>query len=104
MKPATRFAVMSTSSTRADVLNCLSAGFPRVRLQAAVGQRADHCLNDLFSGRIYVPRWLADGDGYKTEVPLPLMSGGKAETHAPPERHFAAARARNVEQGNCQTP
>ena len=61
-RPATRFAVMSTSKTRADVLNCLTVGFHGFvyKLQSDVDLLA--AIIDLLSGRICVPRWLADGD------------------------------------------
>jgi DNA-binding NarL/FixJ family response regulator len=67
--PATRFAVMSTSNTRADVLNCLSAGFHGFVYKLQSDDELIAALNDLLSGRIYVPRWLADGDDSKTEIP-----------------------------------
>lgn len=69
VNPATRFAVMSTSNTRADVLNCLSAGFHGFVYKLQSDNELITALNDLLSGRIYVPRWLADGDDGKTEVP-----------------------------------
>jgi len=69
LSPATRFAVMSTSNTRADVLSCLSAGFHGFvhKLQSDEGLLT--AINDLLSGRIYVPRWLADGDVDRPEIP-----------------------------------
>ena len=67
--PATRFAVMSTSNTRADVLNCLSAGFHGFVHKLQSDQELIIAINDLLSGRIYVPRWLADGDDDEVEVP-----------------------------------
>jgi DNA-binding NarL/FixJ family response regulator len=60
--PATRFAVMSTSNTRADVLNCLSAGFHGFVHKLQSDEDLLTAINDLLSGRIYVPRSLADGD------------------------------------------
>jgi DNA-binding NarL/FixJ family response regulator len=69
VSPETRFAVMSTSNTRADVLNCLSAGFHGFVYKLQSDSELITALNDLLSGRIYVPRWLADGDDGKTEIP-----------------------------------
>jgi DNA-binding NarL/FixJ family response regulator len=67
--PETRFAVMSTSNTRADVLSCLSAGFHGFVHKLQSDQDLLTAINDLLSGRIYVPRWLADGDDDRPEVP-----------------------------------
>jgi DNA-binding NarL/FixJ family response regulator len=63
--PTTRFAVMSTSNTRADVMNCLSAGFHGFIYKLQSEEEFLAAVSDLLSGRIYVPRWLAD-----TAVPL----------------------------------
>jgi DNA-binding NarL/FixJ family response regulator len=60
--PETRFAVMSTSTTRADVLSCLSAGFHGFVHKLQSDEDLLTAITDLLSGRIYVPRWLADGD------------------------------------------
>src|SRR5262245_9653239 len=62
LNPQTRFAVMSNSNTRADVLNCLSAGFHGFVYKLQSDDELLTAINDLLSGRIYVPRWLADGD------------------------------------------
>lgn len=67
--PQTRFAVMSTSNTRADVLNCLSAGFHGFVYKLQSDNELVTAVNDLLSGRIYVPRWLADGDDGRPEIP-----------------------------------
>lgn len=61
-RPATRVAVMSTSNTRADVLGCLSAGFHGFIYKLQSDEELLTAIGDLLSGRIYVPRWLADGD------------------------------------------
>lgn len=58
--PATRFAVMSTSHTRADVLTCLSAGFHGFLNKLQPAEEILAAVHDLLSGRIYVPRWLAE--------------------------------------------
>jgi len=68
LSPATRFAVMSTSNTRADVLSCLSAGFHGFVNKLQPAEEILAAINDLLSGRIYVPRWLADGDDNTTDV------------------------------------
>jgi DNA-binding NarL/FixJ family response regulator len=67
--PTTRFAVMSTSNTRADVLNCLSAGFHGFVYKLQSDAELLAAINDLLSGRIYVPRWLADGEAGSPAVP-----------------------------------
>lgn len=68
ISPTTRFALMSMSNTRADVLTCLSAGFHGFvcKLQSADDILA--AINDMLSGRIYVPRWVADGDDSTPEA------------------------------------
>jgi DNA-binding NarL/FixJ family response regulator len=71
--PTTRFAVMSTSNTRADVLNCLSAGFHGFVYKLQSDEEFLAAINDLLSGRIYVPRWLADGEDTSPAVP-PLVN------------------------------
>jgi DNA-binding NarL/FixJ family response regulator len=71
--PTTRFAVMSTSNTRADVLNCLSAGFHGFVYKLQSDEEFLAAINDLLSGRIYVPRWLADGEDRRPAVP-PLVN------------------------------
>ena len=67
--PATRFALMSTSNTRADVLSCLSAGFHGFVHKLQSDQELISAINDLLSGRIYVPQWLVDGDDDSPEIP-----------------------------------
>jgi DNA-binding NarL/FixJ family response regulator len=68
LSPATRFAVISTSNTRADVLSCLSAGFHGFVHKLQPDEDLLTAINDLLSGRIYVPRWLADCDDYRPEA------------------------------------
>ncbi len=66
--PNTRFALMSQSRARSDVIEAISTGFhgfickmdPEADLFAAI--------KDLLSGRIYVPRWVADDDGGNNEI------------------------------------
>ena len=69
LHPMTRFAVMSASNTRADVLNCLSAGFHGFVYKLQADEELLTAINDLLSGRIYVPKWLADGDDDRAERP-----------------------------------
>jgi DNA-binding NarL/FixJ family response regulator len=69
LSPTTRFAVMSTSNTRADVLNCLSAGFHGFVNKLQSDAELLGAIKDLLSGRIYVPRWIADGDDHGPELP-----------------------------------
>jgi DNA-binding CsgD family transcriptional regulator len=70
-----RVAVMSMSRTRADVLNCLSAGFHGFidKHQSDEGLLA--AISDLLSGRIYVPQWLAEDHDRKPEVQLSINIG-----------------------------
>jgi DNA-binding NarL/FixJ family response regulator len=68
LSPETRFAVMSTSTTRADVLSCLSAGFHGFVHKLQSDEDLLTAINDLLSGRIYVPRWLADRDDDRLEL------------------------------------
>ncbi len=58
--PKTSFALMSTSHTRSDVLDCLSAGFHGFIYKLDLDEELLVAINDLLSGRMYVPRWLAD--------------------------------------------
>jgi DNA-binding NarL/FixJ family response regulator len=71
--PATRFAVMSASNIRADVLNCLCAGFHGFIHKLQSDNELITAVNDLLSGRIYVPRWVAEGDDDKSEI-LPSVN------------------------------
>jgi DNA-binding NarL/FixJ family response regulator len=68
LNPTTRFAVMSSSNTRADVLNCLSAGFHGFVHKLQSDEELLTAINDLLSGRIYVPRWIADRDDETPEL------------------------------------
>jgi DNA-binding NarL/FixJ family response regulator len=70
LSPTTRFAVMSTSETWADALNCLSAGFhgfvnkSQSRMRSNSGR-----LGICFLDESTVPRWIADGDDHSLEIP-----------------------------------
>jgi DNA-binding NarL/FixJ family response regulator len=66
--PRTRCAVMSSSNTRADVLNYLSAGFHGFVYKMQADDELLTAIHDLLSGRIYVPRWLADGNDNRLEI------------------------------------
>ena len=68
LNPDTRFAVMSTSNTRADVLKCLSAGFHGFVHKLQSEEELLAAINDLLSGRIYVPRWVVDGDNDRPQA------------------------------------
>jgi DNA-binding NarL/FixJ family response regulator len=67
LRPATRIAVMSASSSRADVLKCLSAGFHGFLPKLQSDEELLSAIGDLLSGRIYVPRWLVDDDVSRPE-------------------------------------
>jgi DNA-binding NarL/FixJ family response regulator len=67
LRPATRFALMSTSNARADVLNCLSAGFHGFVNKLQTDEELIGAIEDLLSGRIYVPPWIADNDEHNPE-------------------------------------
>jgi DNA-binding NarL/FixJ family response regulator len=69
MRPTTRVAVMSTSNARADVLSCLSAGFHGFVNKLQSDEDLLSAIKDLLSGRIYVPRWLADDNIQKPAIP-----------------------------------
>jgi len=57
--PKMRYAFMSASRNRADVLNCLSAGFHGYLHKLQPDSELISGISDLLSGRIYVPSWLA---------------------------------------------
>jgi DNA-binding NarL/FixJ family response regulator len=69
IRPTTRVAVMSTSNTRSDVLSCLSAGFHGFVPKLRSDEELLSAIEDLLSGRIYVPRWLADDDINRPAIP-----------------------------------
>jgi DNA-binding NarL/FixJ family response regulator len=52
-------AVMSTSKSRADVLDCLSSGFHGYVYKLQPDREVLAAITDLLSGRIYVPPWLS---------------------------------------------
>ena len=62
--PATRFAIISASDTRADILATLAAGFHGFISKHQSDTDILTAITDILSGRIYVPRSLAEaGDG-----------------------------------------
>jgi DNA-binding NarL/FixJ family response regulator len=68
--PKMHYALMSASKKRADVLNCLSAGFHGYLHKLQPDGELISGISDLLSGRIYVPSWLAHeqekGNGFDT--------------------------------------
>ena len=68
--PETRFAIMSTSTNRADVLSCLAAGFHGFVHKHQSDEDLLAAIDDLLSGRIFVPRWLPDGEDDQPESAL----------------------------------
>jgi DNA-binding NarL/FixJ family response regulator len=65
----TRLAIVSTSSARTDVLSCLSAGFHGFVSKSLADEDILAAINDLLSGRIHVPNWLADCANRPEAVP-----------------------------------
>ena len=62
--PATRFAIISASDTRADILASLAAGFHGFISKHQSDTDILTAITDILSGRIYVPSSLAEaGDG-----------------------------------------
>jgi len=60
VSPTTRVAVMMATKIRTDVLNYLSAGFHGVVHKMQPDEELLAAVDDLLSGRIYVPSWVAD--------------------------------------------
>jgi len=77
INPKTRFAVMSNANSRADVLDCLSAGFHGFVYKLQSDGELLRAITDLLSGRIYVPGWLADFDENKPAVPPSMVVNGE---------------------------
>ena len=61
--PKMHYAFMSASKNRADILNCLSAGFHGYLHKLQSDGELISGISDLLSGRIYVPSWLAHNQG-----------------------------------------
>ena len=62
LNPDARFAITSTSTDRADVMKCLSAGFHGFVYKLQSDKDLLAAINDLLSGGIHVPHWLVDGE------------------------------------------
>ena len=76
--PATRFAIISASDTRADILASLAAGFHGFISKHQSDTDILAAITDILSGRIYVPSSLASslaevGDG-ASRATLPTLS------------------------------
>ena len=78
--PATRFAVVSTSDTRADILATLAAGFHGFISKRQSDTEILAAVTDILAGRIYVPASFAkigDGDALSSQFDreaLPTLS------------------------------
>ena len=64
--PTTRFAVVSASSTRADMLASLGAGFQGFISKHQPDTEILAAINDVLSGRIYVPSSVVETDDGNT--------------------------------------
>ena len=78
--PATRWAIISATDTRTDILASLTAGFHGFISKNQSDDQVLDAINDLLSGRIYVPSSLAEndiGDGFARSLndDAPLISG-----------------------------
>jgi DNA-binding NarL/FixJ family response regulator len=75
--PQMRYAVMSLSTSRSDVLSCLSSGFHGYLHKTQCESELLQAITDLLAGYIYVPQWLAerqDADAEAISVSLELES------------------------------
>ncbi|XIA64168.1 LuxR C-terminal-related transcriptional regulator [Bradyrhizobium sp. TZ2] len=109
--PRMRLAVMSTSNARSDVLSCLAAGFHGYLHKTQTDAEWLRAITDLLSGRISVPRWLAEQDdaeavstvsleleslrltGRQRQV-LPLLARGMSTKEIALELNIAAGTAK----------
>lgn len=96
LNSATRFAVVSTSHTRADVLNCLSAGFHGFVYKLQSDEEFLTAIKDLLSGRIYVPRWFADRDYETPEIPSSVNTRAEMPRLTPRQREILPMIARGM--------
>jgi DNA-binding NarL/FixJ family response regulator len=78
LSPTTRVAVMMARKARTDVLNYLSAGFHGVVHKMQPDEELLAAVDDLLSGRIYVPSWVADTRG--DEQPSSFATNVQQET------------------------
>lgn len=67
--PRTAVAILSTSSVRNDVFNYLSAGFHGYVHKTQPDADLLACVSDLLSGRICVPKWIADDGEHRASLP-----------------------------------
>lgn len=72
----TRIAVLSTSRARGDVISSLIAGFHGFVLKLQADEEIIASIADMLAGRIYVPRWLADGVDERSEFMSAQMIRG----------------------------
>lgn len=68
LTPATHFALLSDSNTRADVLSCLAAGFHGYVHKLQSDADLVSAISDLLAGRIHVPSWVAGVTDSKQEL------------------------------------
>ena len=73
--PATRFAIISASDTRSDILASLATGFHGFISKHQSDTDILAAITDILSGRIYVPSSLAEvGDGARRATPPTLSA------------------------------
>jgi DNA-binding NarL/FixJ family response regulator len=73
--PATRFAIISSSDTRTDILTSLAAGFDGFISKHQSDTDILAAITDILSGRIYVPSSLAEvGNGARRATPPTLST------------------------------
>jgi DNA-binding NarL/FixJ family response regulator len=73
--PATRFAILSATDARADILATLAAGYHGFISKRQPDTDILSAITDILSGRIYVPRSLAEAGGAESRS---RRSGGGA--------------------------
>jgi DNA-binding NarL/FixJ family response regulator len=71
--PATRLAIISASDARTEILAALAAGFHGFISKHQPDTDVFAAITDILSGRIYVPRSLADAGG--ADAPRDRLSG-----------------------------
>ena len=74
--PATRFAIISSSDTRTDILASLAAGFHGFISKHQSDTDILAAITDILSGRIYVPSSLAEVGNGARRATLPTLSTG----------------------------
>jgi DNA-binding NarL/FixJ family response regulator len=73
---------MLDSNTKADVLSCLSAGFHGFVYKLQSDEEFLTAIKDLLSGRIYVPRWIANYSAFNQH------SGGNGQASGVGKERF----------------